>query len=1213
MARIYLTAGQAFGTVGNFDPDALVVGTNSNETVYVDEDAVVTFDSSFNRGGDTINIGGIASLYSAYRSGSDIIITNDDGAMISIPFGGVGTTINFADATRMLMFDGTDLLLGTQAIGTEASDVTAGSQGNGGGGSGSSEIALTAQQDILTGTAGNDLFFADVVQVDGRQVNSLGTGDRLEGLSGTDTLDAQITRASTLNGGIMEVQPRTNSIEILELEALNADLPNVGLGAEYMDDYDRILLEEIYPYERLQNNTEVYFDASNVRGHDEIWSYDSNANLTVTDLTTIRSNGGHDDARNTSDITIGMAYTRGQDTRWDASDFDVYFDNDFLLTGQTSNSQAFYFLLDQDADLVGGPLLDNINVDGIRFTVDGGPIIDLFDPAAQQADTHVGFIAALQDELDALIAAGVVPADTTLTIDPSITDFTFLDDGSRSSDIPAIVLSTSTDAVFTPVGFSQAEDAIGEYNVYGRFTNEAETVDLPLSVNIALEKVGSGGEGGHLIVGAMDKYEQGIDVFDVTVYGDDSRPSWLEFLDSTGGELDVINIDSDNEGFPTDSWASLFIGGTNDNMDLIDASGFFGDLTLGAYWWIEDLATLNATGGGDVTFYGYLEDGGAYLYQTGSGDDFIWIESNDDALQWATSSLLITTDGGDDYVIFEGDDWEGNELANHIILQNTDIETGDGDDIVETLYNGDHRIETGSGDDCVYSGQEGAGAIWVFNVDRAAYENDTDNLDELPGVPEEYSLIGGGQVRVTFSGPGTNSAGQGGAIMEYYGADGEASAFINGFEAVATIDPEDYTYYGTQVDINNAIIDAIRNDDQLSKLLTVRVGPNNTLIIESQIEGEFSVEDLDIEIIRPTFAGTTVPAGLRSEAIELGLVDSDVDTGLTDGDPDEPALYGVDLDNDFYSGIDNNDDDLDSFDNLWDGGSIGDYQTDSIHNLGAGMDLLVLDTVYDDETSTFPNGYDTLDGRYYDAQSNETVVITGAFGTNTVVNFQTAGDGDYLDFTDSSPDITPANGFDFLDFTAILTSMESSSGSSASRTFIPVTLEDDSLGTSFNPAPSVTIEANEVVIIDFDNDPDETDTFGGLSASVLQTLINGDSTDIYGSLDGSEINVDATYNNGTGSSDPDELVGGTGKAIVMVQTNDDLGVYKVFEVTWNGLDDATSNAASVSLLGTFDFGTSLEGIDEINLVGSEEYGVWSPSVPNDAFEDMSASAMATFG
>lgn len=1300
MARIYLTTGETYGTVGAGSNE--VNGTTANEVVNVAGNGDAIFDASFNRGGDVINIDGNAADYKGQIVGSNLVLTSANGADIRIPIGASGAAINFNDTStaRVITVSGGVTKLGGQTIGTTVVTLTGGDVTPPLG----DNIVLTPGQDIKVGTGGSDSFLADFVQnSEGRQVNSLGTGDNVDGNGGTDELYAQITRAATFdgNGGIgginggsnTPIQPRLNDVEDIKLEAIQADL---ATRAPYGYSYANIEYLTFNEFSQFSNNTEVYFNAKNVRGHDIIWSYNSDANLTVQDLTTVVADGGHDDARNTSDITIGMGYTSGQDTFWDSSDYKVFFDQDYLLTGIASESRAFYFLLDEDADSDGRPPLDFIDVDGIRFTVNGGPVITLSDPDAQEGNTHAGFVAALQDALQDLIDAGLVPADTILYVDPTVTDTTFRDDGLESSPIPAIVLETQTNAVITPVGFSRVEDAIGEYDVYGRFSNESATEDLPLSVNIALEKVGRGGEGGDLIVGSMDKYNNGIEVFDVTVYGDDSRPSWLDYLNSTGdsesgvgsrGALKVINIVSDNdgindEGFPDDdTYASLTIASTNYDLTRIDAQNFLGDLTLGLPGYnsengIVNLKTLLATGGGDVVFNAEInnEETGAYSYQTGAGEDEVDLVINGRALEYATSSLNIDTGAGNDTVYVDYFSNES-EFPNQVILRNVDIVTGTGDDIVSTLGEGQFRITTGAGNDVIYSEQEtyydgdysmsansSDSAHWVFNVDRGAYaaqggstydgNGGAPELDSLPGVPLRYSLLAGATVTVTFSGAGSQASGNGGGVGQYNGTDnglpgltpaepviGDAIAYRNGYEATAAISlaGTGRSFYGTQIEVNKAILAAINNDPVLNKLLVAEIGANNTLVVSSKIDGVFNVEDLDISINRsPAYAaGSTavIPAALVQEALALGYAaPGTVASSQSNDTPAElPAgvltnLYGAPLDNAFYSGVNNSPDasSTGQFNNLWSYGESGFSEADHVHRPGDGNDVVVLST---NNGSDDDNEYWTLDGWLFDQASNETIRFEGGdFGKDTIVNFTTAGVEDYVapnvEPGPGEPPVVPTGedpvfgGFDFLDFTSYLTSQFTTTvdGQSVTRR-IAVTLEDRSLSNAdgstlvaeLNPnalgadtpelgdspdALSKYIDANEVYIVSWDDAP--TQSWTGLTETVVAGLINSTvNTTVYGSLDGTELLVNRSYTNAAGQTD---LVTGDARAILMIQNADNLGEYKVFEVRWNGLASAnTPNAipATVDLLGTLDFGTSLDGLDELNLVGSLEHSLFN--------------------
>ncbi|MBV1917763.1 MAG: hypothetical protein KUG65_06840 [Sphingomonadaceae bacterium] len=1248
MALIILNPGETSGPFGGFSSDQ-VFGSTGNETAVIAANGVVELDGSFNAGGDTIKILGDAGDYSASVDGSTLVLTSAGGANIVIPFGAAGATVEFNDASRTLAVDGADLMLGDQTISVDGTTDVA--NGDGGGGEPGEDLLFTAQRDTLDGTSNNDHFDGRLDPINGLQVNSVNTGDQASGAGGADDLYAQLTRGSTYGTGNAPIQPQLDSIETVKIEALQSDLPNGGFTfygwgpdtASQDLDLVSVIGEENFKL-LYSDNTEVFFNAKDVTGHDDVWSWRSDANLTVLDLTTLRSGVNPQeaysasDARNTSDITIGMGYTGSDNTNWDASDLHVFFDPDFLLSGQTNESVAYYFILDQDADEIGGPLLDNINVDGIRFTIDGGAVITLRDPDAQHSDTHANFVALLQDELQALIDSGVVPADTTLTLDPTINDTTFLDNGTVSSPIPAIVLTTNTAAIFTAVGFSQVEDALGEYNVYGRLDAASDIQDVPVSVQIALEKAGEAAEhvcdGGALVVGSMDKYEQGIPIFNVTVYGDDTRPSILRYLDSTGGELETINISSDNSAFDTGTYASLAIGATNYYLTMINASAFYGDLQLGDWYGNEcecgpiyNLYYLLATGGGDVDFYGYIDGddetyylfGAPKTYITGEGDDTIYLEIEGDALDHASDSLTIITGGGDDEVFTESEfnTYPGSssydEYPNHVILKNVDISTGDGDDFVWTEGAGNFRIDTGTGRDVIFTDNSGSTATWIFNVDGGAISGQTSDLGDLPGVPLQHALIGGGSLTIVFSGAGavSGAGGNGGGVMEEYGLagdEGEAVATMNGIESTVTINVEgSRNYYGTQADINDAILRAINDHPVLSEVLVATINDNNTLVVHTKIDGYFVTEDLDL-IITPPVVGSLSAAQTASalgEAIGLGFADS-----TTAVPPfSNPLVNPVDGDgtpwtvpnNQFYWGVDNNmsggtmdmNPDAANVENLVYSGSAGSYETDNVINAGADDDLIVLATSNNDDVS---NGYWSLDGRLFDDASNEVIVFAGPDnGHDTIFNFETAGVNDYVPIPGGGP--VPNGGFDFLDYTAYLQTQYSSSGSSASTNVMLITLDDVSGNDTPIPGNVINLDPNEVGVMDFVADAGDGEFFSGLTASVIQGIItdtlgvSANLGDGFGNLDDASNDIDVTLGLTDALAAPATpgIVGNIAHSVLKVQDAGNLGVYKDFLVTWDATAaDLASANVQVSEIGSQDFGASLGGLDELNLVGSSE-------------------------
>ena len=156
--------------------------------------------------------------------------------------------------------------------------------------------------------------------------------------------------------------------------------------------------------------------------------------------------------------------------------------------GPTTISSVSYFLLDQAAELAGDPnRLNNIDIDGLVFgiTDQSGATtqVVLESDAANVAGTHQGFVNSLQAPLQALISDGTLPTGTTLRLDPTFVDTTFLADGSQSDPIPAMVLTVNDGSILFGLGFSRIDDPIGIFDVYGRLSDFTETFAQMASVD----------------------------------------------------------------------------------------------------------------------------------------------------------------------------------------------------------------------------------------------------------------------------------------------------------------------------------------------------------------------------------------------------------------------------------------------------------------------------------------------------------------------------------------------------------------------------------------------------------------------------------------------------------------------------------------------------------------------------------------------------------
>lgn len=134
-------APRATGTTSDAAPSTLLVSGNTSvdasgrltvfgtvggqESVTVSQGAVLTFDGSFNGGGDLVRLFGAASSWSISRSGATVFLSGAGATQISIPVGTSASTIRFDDGDRALLFDPTagQVRLGTTVIGQTPSPV----------------------------------------------------------------------------------------------------------------------------------------------------------------------------------------------------------------------------------------------------------------------------------------------------------------------------------------------------------------------------------------------------------------------------------------------------------------------------------------------------------------------------------------------------------------------------------------------------------------------------------------------------------------------------------------------------------------------------------------------------------------------------------------------------------------------------------------------------------------------------------------------------------------------------------------------------------------------------------------------------------------------------------------------------------------------------------------------------------------------------------
>ena len=896
-------------------------------------------------------------------------------------------------------------------------------------------ISLKLGESTPDGTDGDDLFDAGLAQSQfGNVANTLSSASDLDGGAGYDTLEASVTNEFTGFGdygfGLTDIQPRMESIEEIKIEARDGDFLFGGF---------------------------VTLDAKDITDVEVIGSHRSDGDLVIENLTTLTADGV---ARNTGDITIAMDHTDNFNSDDNASDLIVYFDNDYLINDAPVDSGALLTieLMDLDAETLGqDPLLDNpfglitFNFDGELKTLDFGTGSNTYAELLEDVQAAITLAAQTDPDFSQLSASFG---------DPFVVQDTDTDPNPAQPDLTGttIVITNSGPELLEAVTMRATGDAPAGKDFHTGFGNEApETENFPISVDIDLHKAGRGGQGGDLVVGGKaqavsEGIAGGIEVFNVSVMGEGAdsetagaeKPSNIGTLTSTLEALKTINIETHEDFAGGSSFASLEIrDGFNDNddgdengdLETVFANNFFGNLSLGTTDSIVNLDKLTALGGGDIKFNGLLngqELAQAYSYMTGEGDDVIRVDIDGDALDHAGSSLTVITNGGDDMVVIDGNNilgtgdfsnFEPNERLNQAILDDINILTGDGDDSIISVVGsrGDMNIDAGAGNDFIdVSGGDDDGtadlAQWAFNYDDvrvnanpgglSGYDGPGDT-DDLPGVPTSLAYVGGATVTVTLSGAGTGAGqqGEGGGVMSY-GVAG-ATQGDDGYEGRHTITGALETgnlFYGDQRDINAAVIAAIEESDVLSKLLSVEIAANNTLVIESKVGGEFDPDDLRIDITQKNLGAASNWATVQIEAREVfsnsgiavtSTASANTPTGndLTTSTTANEWYDGLSVTGDVINSvnIDSPDDDR----NRLDQGEASIRETDNVINGGDGDDLIVMST---DATvvSGFPDVFTPIFGNegfntLQNGASNETIVMEGPdFGHDTVMNFSTA-------------------------------------------------------------------------------------------------------------------------------------------------------------------------------------------------------------------------------
>jgi hypothetical protein len=1030
-----------------------------------------------------------------------------------------------------------------------------------GGGTTGQTYTLTSGTDRgadFTGTSDNDTFNAWLEQnsMAGGVSNSLSSADRLDGGAGNDVLNAELVTefVGADTGYNIDVQPTTVGIEEVRIEARDF---------------------------ASQAGNVVTLDAKNMKDIVKIGSLNSDGDLVIENLTTLTSAG---EIRKPGDLTITMDHTDNFNSDNDASDLTVYFDEDYLVTTTSTQGSSLTVKINNVLNIrEGNNPVENFTA--INFTV-GTTAVAVDITGSTTYDDVVNKINAQ------LTAQGL----TTVTASKAVAENVFfsMDIGGYSAGSlagtfnPIIITNTGPETLTK--GTIELAQGQTDGDINNTWTETAASTSVqPTSINIELNKVGRDGNGGNLIIGGKDQdnngdtdkdQQDGIDIFNIKVMGDDDKPSNLGFIQSTNNSLNTVNV-TEGTGW---SGADLVVNtrlGEGQELTLINASAFSGDFSLGMAGPGQQALTSNFGAGNDM--YNWMssetdtndDDGKDYSISMGAGNDVVVANLDGDSVDALGESFNLMTGEGNDTVTVDmttGVSYETMSTIHAMKSTYLEINTAGGDDRVMLDDYGTFDIATGSGADYV--------------------EIDSNDSTDLSG---SWSIF------ANTSDPAAVGNTWGARVL--YNA--KMTVSFAGFETTIDINTTSTgNYVATQALIASEIKRAIESDATLNEFLTVNIAAGtNQVTISSDIDGTNSlgiaiyqpelitagnptsaqtlINTADVTSLRQGLLATETVAGLSATLADANAIATWVSANNWEGSVDQTgagnntvAYSSAQLTNDTAEVAPDANADL--LDNATFLGYTVSGTNDTVGanfsriNAGAGDDIIVLDS---------------------NVGSMNTIVVDSAFGYDRVVNFH--------DVATSAVDAGADVGDHILDFSAFLTDTVDTSaanGNADSATLadtnviLATTARSFADGAQHGATVNDDIDANDVAVLRFDSSAANptSETFANLTGADLVNALNGDfdttGDSAYGNIGALTLEAfaAASYTNATQNH------------IIMVENDLNEGEYKVFHVT-STIDTNTNTVvdgdfATATLLGTFDFGAS------VNLAISQEETVVKPAL-----------------
>ncbi|MFT2112560.1 beta strand repeat-containing protein, partial [Marinomonas sp. 2405UD68-3] len=299
-------------------------------------------------------------------------------------------------------------------------------------------------------------------------------------------------------------------------------------------------------------------------------------------------------------------------------------------------------------------------------------------------------------------------------------------------------------------------------------------------------------------------------------------------LANTDFELDSNGaVQDDDNAFNNVDQANFVKAG----LTSITATDFDGDIVLGRDSDIVDLGTLSAAVNGDVTYNATLNDKASYTATTGNGADTLditLIDSITEGNRETDTAVTISTGAANDNItVDEGDNSAENTTAT--------ITAGAGDDVIRG-NDVSVNVTAGTGNDVIYAENTGEKALLTLDT-SGLYQNPTpatNAINTTHPTGAELVLLAGKQVQVTIATDGNS-----------------ANLVSNGYQSsVVTIEASSGTLT-TIDDLNNAVLEAINDDEVLNKIAVASIDENDDVVVTYLVDGVQAANAVSLSIANP--------------------------------------------------------------------------------------------------------------------------------------------------------------------------------------------------------------------------------------------------------------------------------------------------------------------------------------------------------------------------